>query len=61
MCPSQCIETDETAKKPDHMKMPLSSEEEREAITQLEQAIDTGVTPGTHRKNSSIDWLLNKD
>lgn len=43
--PSQkCIETDETAKKPDFMKMPLSSEEEREAITQLEQAIATDVT-----------------
>ncbi|CAK6972246.1 ubiquitin-like modifier-activating enzyme 6 isoform X1 [Scomber scombrus] len=43
--PSQkCIETDETAKKPDFMKMPLSSEEEREAIIQLEQAIATDVT-----------------
>ncbi|KAI4832778.1 hypothetical protein CgunFtcFv8_022186 [Champsocephalus gunnari] len=40
--PSQkCIETDESAKKPDSMKMPLSSEEEREAIAQLEQAIAT--------------------
>uniref|UniRef100_A0A3B3C3W6 Ubiquitin-like modifier-activating enzyme 6 n=1 Tax=Oryzias melastigma TaxID=30732 RepID=A0A3B3C3W6_ORYME len=35
----KCIETDETAKKPDQIKMPLSSEEEREAIAQLEQAI----------------------
>ncbi|XP_030003372.1 ubiquitin-like modifier-activating enzyme 6 isoform X1 [Sphaeramia orbicularis] len=35
------IETDETAKKPDQMKMPLSSEEEREAIMQLEKAIVT--------------------
>ncbi|XP_074544060.1 ubiquitin-like modifier-activating enzyme 6 [Halichoeres trimaculatus] len=35
----KCIETDETAKKPDQTKLPLSSEEEREAITQLEQAI----------------------
>ncbi|RVE76414.1 hypothetical protein OJAV_G00007330 [Oryzias javanicus] len=42
----KCIETDETAKKPDQMKMPLSSEEEREAIAQLEQAISAdGVTP----------------
>lgn len=39
--PLQCIVTDETAKKPDQIKMPLSSEEEREAITQLEQAIAT--------------------
>uniref|UniRef100_A0A3B5RDU7 Ubiquitin-like modifier-activating enzyme 6 n=1 Tax=Xiphophorus maculatus TaxID=8083 RepID=A0A3B5RDU7_XIPMA len=38
--------TDETARKPDSTKMPLSSEEEREAITQLEQAIVTNkVTP----------------
>ncbi|KAM4585473.1 ubiquitin-like modifier-activating enzyme 6 [Odontesthes bonariensis] len=42
----KCIETDESAKKPDHMKLPLSSEEEREAIAQLEQAIATDrVTP----------------
>ncbi|XP_044202747.1 ubiquitin-like modifier-activating enzyme 6 [Thunnus albacares] len=41
----KCIETDETAKKPDYMKLPLSSEEEREAIAQLEQAIATDVTP----------------
>ncbi|CAL8331686.1 unnamed protein product [Merluccius merluccius] len=33
------IETDESAKKPDQMKLALSSEEEREAITQLEGAI----------------------
>uniref|UniRef100_A0A3B3YPT2 Ubiquitin-like modifier-activating enzyme 6 n=1 Tax=Poecilia mexicana TaxID=48701 RepID=A0A3B3YPT2_9TELE len=38
--------TDETARKPDATKMPLSSEEEREAIAQLEQAIDANkVTP----------------
>uniref|UniRef100_A0A3Q4HVX8 E1 ubiquitin-activating enzyme n=1 Tax=Neolamprologus brichardi TaxID=32507 RepID=A0A3Q4HVX8_NEOBR len=42
----QCIETDETAKKPDQIKMPLSSEEERDAIAHLEQAIATDrVTP----------------
>uniref|UniRef100_A0A3B4VKA4 Ubiquitin-like modifier-activating enzyme 6 n=1 Tax=Seriola dumerili TaxID=41447 RepID=A0A3B4VKA4_SERDU len=42
----KCIETDETVKKPDQMKMPQSSEEEREAITQLEQAIVADcVTP----------------
>ncbi|KAF7666213.1 hypothetical protein LDENG_00114640 [Lucifuga dentata] len=40
------IETDEMAKKPDQMKMPLSTEEEFEAITQLEEAISTdSVTP----------------
>ncbi|KAM3624083.1 uncharacterized protein V6R79_018735 [Siganus canaliculatus] len=37
----KCIETDETAKKPDLIKTPVSSEEEREAIMQLEQAITT--------------------
>ncbi|XP_063332395.1 ubiquitin-like modifier-activating enzyme 6 [Pelmatolapia mariae] len=42
----KCIETDETAKKPDQIKMPLSSEEERDAIAHLEQAIATDrVTP----------------
>uniref|UniRef100_A0A8C5NHN3 E1 ubiquitin-activating enzyme n=1 Tax=Gouania willdenowi TaxID=441366 RepID=A0A8C5NHN3_GOUWI len=42
----KCIETDETAKKPDQVKLPLSSEEEREAILHLEQAISTDrVTP----------------
>ncbi len=47
ICPFQCIETDESAKKPDQIKMPLSSEEEREAITQLEQAIAAdSVTAG---------------
>ncbi|CAM9101468.1 unnamed protein product [Lampetra planeri] len=42
---AKCIETDETAKKPDQMKLPLSSEEEQEAMTQLEDAIAAnGVT-----------------
>lgn len=42
------IETDEAAKKPDQIKMPISSEEEREAITQLEKAIATScITPET--------------
>uniref|UniRef100_H2SK81 E1 ubiquitin-activating enzyme n=1 Tax=Takifugu rubripes TaxID=31033 RepID=H2SK81_TAKRU len=41
------VETDETAKKPDLIKMPVNSEEEREAITHLEQAISTcGITSG---------------
>lgn len=35
------IETDESIKKPDQMKMTVSSEEEREAITQLQEAIDS--------------------
>lgn len=45
--PLQCIETDETAKKPDLIKASLSSEEEREAIMQLEEAISSDcVTSG---------------
>lgn len=52
LCQLQSIETDETAKKPDQVKMPLSSEEEREAITQLENAIATNsVTPGKQISN----------
>uniref|UniRef100_A0AAX7T1B5 Ubiquitin-activating enzyme E1 C-terminal domain-containing protein n=1 Tax=Astatotilapia calliptera TaxID=8154 RepID=A0AAX7T1B5_ASTCA len=44
--PSEKVKTDETARKPDQIKMPLSSEEERDAITHLEQAIATDrVTP----------------
>ncbi|KAL4640255.1 ubiquitin-like modifier-activating enzyme 6 isoform X1 [Arapaima gigas] len=40
------IETDEMAKKPDQTKLSVSSEEEREAITQLEDAICTqAITP----------------
>ncbi|XP_076848600.1 ubiquitin-like modifier-activating enzyme 6 [Brachyhypopomus gauderio] len=40
------IETDETAKKPEKMKLTVTSEEEREAISQLEETITTGfVTP----------------
>ncbi|RXN25536.1 ubiquitin-like modifier-activating enzyme 6 [Labeo rohita] len=40
------IETDETIKKPDQLKMTVSSEEEREAIIQLQEAINSNfVTP----------------
>lgn len=46
----QCVETDETAKKPDLIKTPVNSEEEREAITHLEQAISAGgVSSGDER------------
>lgn len=52
ICIFQCIETDESAKKPDLIKMPLSSEEEREAIMQLEQALATdSITPGKKKKS----------
>ncbi|XP_067297895.1 ubiquitin-like modifier-activating enzyme 6 [Pseudorasbora parva] len=40
------IETDESVKKPDHLKMTVSSEEEREAISQLQEAINSNfITP----------------
>lgn len=59
LCPYQCIETDETARKPDQIKMPLSSEEERDAITHLEQAIATDrVTPGMQILNISFFFFL---
>uniref|UniRef100_A0A672S7J6 Ubiquitin-like modifier-activating enzyme 6 n=1 Tax=Sinocyclocheilus grahami TaxID=75366 RepID=A0A672S7J6_SINGR len=35
------IETDETVKKPDQLKMTVSSEEERQAISQLQEAINS--------------------
>lgn len=38
----QSVETDETAKKPELMKTPVNSEEEREAITHLGEAISSG-------------------
>uniref|UniRef100_A0A3P8V478 Ubiquitin-like modifier-activating enzyme 6 n=1 Tax=Cynoglossus semilaevis TaxID=244447 RepID=A0A3P8V478_CYNSE len=68
--PSQkYVETDETAKRPDHTKMPQSSEEEREAFSQLQQAIDANcVTPGNlqmhplqfekdNDKNGHVDFV----
>lgn len=59
LCPYQCIETDETARKPDQIKMPLSSEEERDAITHLEQAIATDrVTPGMQILNISFFFFF---
>lgn len=59
LCSYQCIETDETARKPDQIKMPLSSEEERDAITHLEQAIATDrVTPGMQILNISFFFFF---
>jgi len=47
LCLYQHIETDESVKKPDHLKMTVSSEEEREAISQLQEAISSNfITPG---------------
>lgn len=62
LCPYQCIETDETARKPDQIKMPLSSEEERDAITHLEQAIATDrVTPGMQILNISFFFFFTSE
>uniref|UniRef100_A0A8C4IS67 E1 ubiquitin-activating enzyme n=1 Tax=Dicentrarchus labrax TaxID=13489 RepID=A0A8C4IS67_DICLA len=56
------IVTDESAKKPDQIKMPLSSEEEREAITQLEQAIATdSVTAGSLLQLSPLQFEKDDD
>ncbi|XP_042341101.1 ubiquitin-like modifier-activating enzyme 6 [Plectropomus leopardus] len=57
----KCIETDETAKKPDHMKMPLSSEEEREAITQLEQAIASDSVTAERLQMSPLQFEKDDD
>ncbi|XP_060720529.1 ubiquitin-like modifier-activating enzyme 6 isoform X1 [Tachysurus vachellii] len=48
------IETDETVKKPDHLKLSVSSEEEREAISQLEAATSSGFTPESMRMTPSL-------
>uniref|UniRef100_A0A8C6L3Q1 Ubiquitin-like modifier-activating enzyme 6 n=1 Tax=Nothobranchius furzeri TaxID=105023 RepID=A0A8C6L3Q1_NOTFU len=57
----KCIETDESAKKPDQLKMPLSSEEEREAITQLEQAITSNKTTPDGLHMSSLQFEKDDD
>ncbi|XP_034543207.1 ubiquitin-like modifier-activating enzyme 6 [Notolabrus celidotus] len=55
------IETDETAKKPDHAKLPLSSEEEREAITQLEQAIASDNVTAERLQMSPLQFEKDDD
>ncbi|XP_070839263.1 ubiquitin-like modifier-activating enzyme 6 [Chaetodon trifascialis] len=57
----KCIETDETARKPDQIKMPLSSEEEREAITQLEQAIATDSVTAERLRLSPLQFEKDDD
>lgn len=55
----QRIETDETAKKPDQMKLMASSEEEREAIGQLEEVIASqAATPGTVSPRDNVSRFL---
>ncbi|TDH16143.1 hypothetical protein EPR50_G00016820 [Perca flavescens] len=57
----KCIETNEAAKKPDSMKMPLSSEEEREAIAQLEQAIATDSVTAERLQVSPLQFEKDDD
>ncbi|XP_070770537.1 ubiquitin-like modifier-activating enzyme 6 [Enoplosus armatus] len=57
----KCIETNEAAKKPDQIKMPLSSEEEREAITQLEEAIATGSVTAERLQMSPLQFEKDDD
>ncbi|MBN3293635.1 UBA6 enzyme, partial [Polypterus senegalus] len=53
------IETDENAKKPDHIKLNVSSEEEREAINLLERAISNNTVSKEHLQTTPI--LFEKD
>uniref|UniRef100_A0A8C4TKE7 Ubiquitin like modifier activating enzyme 6 n=1 Tax=Erpetoichthys calabaricus TaxID=27687 RepID=A0A8C4TKE7_ERPCA len=53
------IETDENAKKPDHIKLNVSSEEEREAINLLERAISNNIVSKEHLQTTPI--LFEKD
>ncbi|XP_036962389.1 ubiquitin-like modifier-activating enzyme 6 [Acanthopagrus latus] len=55
------IETDETAKKPDLVKMPISSEEEREAISQLEEAIATDSVTADRLQMSPLQFEKDDD
>uniref|UniRef100_A0A671UEV6 Ubiquitin-like modifier-activating enzyme 6 n=1 Tax=Sparus aurata TaxID=8175 RepID=A0A671UEV6_SPAAU len=55
------IETDETAKKPDLVKMPISSEEEREAISQLEEAIATDNVTAERLQMSPLQFEKDDD
>ncbi|XP_061687020.1 ubiquitin-like modifier-activating enzyme 6 isoform X2 [Syngnathoides biaculeatus] len=55
------IETDEAAKKPDQLKMPLSSEEERAAIRQLQHAIAGDVVKAARLRMSPLDFEKDDD
>ncbi|XP_066516010.1 ubiquitin-like modifier-activating enzyme 6 isoform X2 [Hoplias malabaricus] len=55
----KCIETDETVKKPDQMKLSVSSEEERETISQLEKAITAGFITSENLHMTSL--IFEKD
>ncbi|XP_061535073.1 ubiquitin-like modifier-activating enzyme 6 isoform X2 [Phycodurus eques] len=55
------IETDEAAKKPDQLKMPLSSEEERAAIRQLQHAIAGDVVKAARLRMSPLEFEKDDD
>ncbi|KAM9819468.1 ubiquitin-like modifier-activating enzyme 6 isoform 1-T2 [Syngnathus typhle] len=57
----KCIETDEGAKKPDQLKMPLSSEEERAAIGQLQYAISGDFVKEERLRMSPLDFEKDDD
>ncbi|XP_049575707.1 ubiquitin-like modifier-activating enzyme 6 [Syngnathus scovelli] len=57
----KCIETDEAAKKPDQLKMPLSSEEERAAIGQLQYAISGDFVKEERLRMSPLDFEKDDD
>ncbi|XP_057700009.1 ubiquitin-like modifier-activating enzyme 6 [Corythoichthys intestinalis] len=57
----KCIETDESAKKPDQLKMPLSSEEERAAIGQLKLAISGDFVKADRLRMSPLEFEKDDD
>uniref|UniRef100_A0A665WRI0 E1 ubiquitin-activating enzyme n=1 Tax=Echeneis naucrates TaxID=173247 RepID=A0A665WRI0_ECHNA len=59
--PSEKVKTDETVKKPDQMKMPQSSEEEREAVSQLEHAIVTDCVTAERLQMSPLQFEKDDD
>ncbi|MGH0174024.1 UNVERIFIED_CONTAM: hypothetical protein FKN15_069508 [Acipenser sinensis] len=55
------IETDESARKPDQTKLAVSSEEEREAIGQLEEAIAAAAVTRDHLQMTPVSFEKDDD
>ncbi|RXM33951.1 Ubiquitin-like modifier-activating enzyme 6 [Acipenser ruthenus] len=55
------IETDESARKPDQTKLAVSSEEEREAIGQLEEAIAAAAVTKDHLQMTPVSFEKDDD
>ncbi|RXM36825.1 Ubiquitin-like modifier-activating enzyme 6 [Acipenser ruthenus] len=55
------IETDESARKPDQTKLAVSSEEEREAISQLEKAIAAAAVTKDHLQMTPVSFEKDDD